>query len=101
MFCFIGREACGILASQPGMEPTLPALEGRLLTTGLPGKSQPSYSYLRICEEVKAIWNKAGNVMWQKDWSIYWKCSLGQGRVGTRVGCVKHTTVLYTLSKIY
>ena len=44
MFCFIGREACGILASQPGMEPKPPALEGKLLTTGLPGKSQPSYS---------------------------------------------------------
>ena len=33
------QEACGILASQPGMEPTPPALEGKLLTTGLPGKS--------------------------------------------------------------
>ena len=67
MFCFIGREACGILASQPGMEPKLPALKGKLLTTGLPGKSQPSYSYLRICEEVKAVRNKAGNAMRQKD----------------------------------
>ena len=44
VLCFIGREACGILASQPGMEPKPPALEGKLLTTGLPGKSQPSYS---------------------------------------------------------
>ena len=38
MFCF-GQEACGVLALQPGMEPTPPALEGKVSTTGLPGKS--------------------------------------------------------------
>ena len=38
-FGFFGREACGILALQPGTEPTLPALEGEVLTTGQPGKS--------------------------------------------------------------
>ena len=32
-------EACGILASQPGIEPTPPALEGEILTTGPSGKS--------------------------------------------------------------
>ena len=31
--------ACGILVPQPGIEPTSPALEGRFLTTGPPGKS--------------------------------------------------------------
>ena len=31
--------ACGILVPQPGMEPMSPALEGRFLTTGPPGKS--------------------------------------------------------------
>ena len=31
--------ACGILVSRPGIEPTSPALEGELLTTGPPGKS--------------------------------------------------------------
>ena len=31
---------CGILASRPGIEPASPALEGRFLTTGPPGKSQ-------------------------------------------------------------
>ena len=31
--------ACGILVSRPGMEPTSPALQGRFLTTGPPGKS--------------------------------------------------------------
>ena len=31
--------ACGILVPQPGMEPVSPALEGRVLTTGPPGRS--------------------------------------------------------------
>ena len=39
MFWFFGREACGILAPRPGIKPALPALEGKVLTTGLPGKS--------------------------------------------------------------
>ena len=46
MFWFFGREACGILAPWPGTEPTLPALEGKVLTTGPPGKS-PIFSFLR------------------------------------------------------
>ena len=40
MFGFFGLKAHGILASWPGIEPTLPALEGEVLTTGQPGKSQ-------------------------------------------------------------
>ena len=36
---FFGQEACGILAPQPGIEPTAPALEGGFLTTGPPGKA--------------------------------------------------------------
>ena len=36
---FFGHEACGILASQPCIEPTPPALEGEVLTIGLLGKS--------------------------------------------------------------
>ena len=39
MFWIFGPEACGILAPQPGIEPAPPALEGKVLTTGLPGKS--------------------------------------------------------------
>ena len=38
-FDFFGCKACGILAPQPGIEPTPPAVEGEVLTTGLPGKS--------------------------------------------------------------
>ena len=36
---FSGWEACGIPALQPGVGPAPPALEGEVLTTGLPGKS--------------------------------------------------------------
>ena len=40
---FSGREACGILALWPGIETVPPALEGKVLTTGLPGKSHPPF----------------------------------------------------------
>ena len=40
IFWFFGRQACGILAPWPGIEPAPPALEGEVLTTGPPGKSQ-------------------------------------------------------------
>ena len=33
VFFFLVREACGILALPPGIEPTPPALEGEVLTT--------------------------------------------------------------------
>ena len=36
MFCFFGPKAYGFLAHWPGMEPS--ALEGKVLTTGLPEK---------------------------------------------------------------
>ena len=39
MFCFFGHEAYGILAFHPGFEPVPLALEGKVLTTGPPGKS--------------------------------------------------------------
>ena len=32
---------CGILGRRPEVEPTAPALEADVLTTGLPGKSLP------------------------------------------------------------
>ena len=38
MFWFFGSEAGGILAPGLGTEPALPALEGKILTTGSPGK---------------------------------------------------------------
>ena len=36
---FSCSKACEILIPQPGIEPMFPALQGRFLTTGLPGKS--------------------------------------------------------------
>ena len=39
MFWYFGCEACGTIAPQLGIEPTTPALEGEVLTTGQPGKS--------------------------------------------------------------
>ena len=44
--CF-GCEACGILATLPGIKPTPPALEGEVFTTG-PGKSPPKYYKLSL-----------------------------------------------------
>ena len=40
MFWFFWPRACGILALRPGIEPAPPALEGEVLITGPPGKSQ-------------------------------------------------------------
>ena len=37
IFQFFCLEACGVLLPPPGMEPTLPTLEGEVLTTGPPG----------------------------------------------------------------
>ena len=36
MFWLSGCKACGILASQPGIEPPPPALEGEVLTGEVP-----------------------------------------------------------------
>ena len=38
MFWFFGHKTCGILAPQPEIEPMPLALEGKVLTTGPPGK---------------------------------------------------------------
>ena len=46
MFCFGGHETCGILAPWPGIKPAPDALEGEVLTTGLPGKSLGADSFL-------------------------------------------------------
>ena len=46
MFWFFGPKACGILAPPPGIKPIPPALEDEALTTGLPGKSLGSLTFL-------------------------------------------------------
>ena len=40
MLWLFGHEACSISSLQPGIEPVALVLEGDVLTTGLPGKSQ-------------------------------------------------------------
>ena len=46
-FLFFGPDACGILAIQNWFKPTLPALEGEALTTGLSGKSLKQHILLK------------------------------------------------------
>ena len=46
MFWLLDCEAYGILAPEPGIEPTPSALEGKVLTTGLTRKS-PHSSVIR------------------------------------------------------
>ena len=45
MLWCLGHEACGILPPQSGLGPTHPALEGEVLTDGLPGKSPVELKY--------------------------------------------------------
>ena len=54
MFCFFGREACGVLAPRPGTEPTPPALGGEVLTSRLPGSP---YSTLKILTSPQSTGN--------------------------------------------
>ena len=39
-FCVCGHKTCGILASWPGIRPATPALEGQVVTTGLPQEEE-------------------------------------------------------------
>ena len=53
MFWFFHREAGGISAPQPGIESAPTALEGKVLTTGPPGKTPANFtldvgSYMNI-----------------------------------------------------
>ena len=41
MFWLFGRRACGILSPRSEIGPTPAALEGKVLTIGLPGKPLP------------------------------------------------------------
>ena len=49
LFCFVFDHKTWDLSSPPGIEPASPALEGKVLTTGLPGKSQKSFFFPRVC----------------------------------------------------
>ena len=56
LFCF-GPEACGILALQPGIEPATPTLEGKVLTTGPPGKSLACHLFKALSAETELVIN--------------------------------------------
>ena len=54
VFFFFGHEASGILAPRTRIKPTTLALEGEVLTTGLPGKSlTPSFLFWAFTQK----WN--------------------------------------------
>ena len=53
MFWFFGYKAGRILAPQPGIELTLPALEGEVLTTGLPGTQGVCFSSVQSLSRVR------------------------------------------------
>ena len=59
-FWFFGHKACGILAPWQGIEPTCPALEGEISTTGLPGESSVGYYHNRPIYP-KSICRKKGS----------------------------------------
>ena len=59
LFCvwFFSHEACGILASQPGVEPAAPALGSKAITIGPPGKSRdPSILQVKNERFLKHRW---------------------------------------------
>ena len=49
--------SCAARALESGIEPTCPALSGRLLTTELPGKSDGCFGYSSINALSKALFN--------------------------------------------
>ena len=51
MFQFLGLQACGILAPRPGIKPTPPVLEGKLLSTELSGSSYIYFFEKQILEQ--------------------------------------------------
>ena len=66
LFIYLGLKACGVLAPQPGIEPTSPTLEGEVLTTEPPGKSP--YKMLKwLCKPRLQMW-------YRNEWR--WKCQL-------------------------
>ena len=58
-FCFMiwcfGHEARGILAPPPGVEPTLPSLEGDVFTTGSPGQSQSWVFQCKLTSKIPSV----------------------------------------------
>ena len=73
MFWFFGPKACGILAPQPGSEPTLPALKVESLNTGPVGKSFFCIKYC-YCSLLLFFWLPGLSVFILEDKSYTTKC---------------------------
>ena len=58
MFWLFGHEARGILAPQPATEPAPPALEGKVLITGPPGKSLNFLNSYNIVHILNSFWSQ-------------------------------------------
>ena len=73
MFWFFGFEAYGILTPWPGIEPAPPTLEGKVLTTGLPGKS-PRLLHIMFwnIEKEHLHLSSFSRVFWQFAWDSLW-----------------------------
>ena len=54
---FFGHKSCGTLAAQTGIELTPAALEDKVLTTGLPGKSQVYIFLIALKENHEVSFN--------------------------------------------
>ena len=73
-----GHQACRILAPWLGIEPTPPALEGKVLTTGPPGKSGPCTNFklmnivLTHSPVERQQWGKEAGA-WNRVWRLGFK----------------------------
>ena len=65
MFQVFGHEACGILASQPGIKPALPALEDEVLTT------RPQESPLKPTLNDPYLYSQAHSLVFISPYHIY------------------------------
>ena len=72
MFWIFGCEACGILMSWPGIEPTSPTLEGGVLTTGPPGKSLLDH-FLKGRETLVFLVSKGSKILFVSPYFFLWK----------------------------
>ena len=54
---------CGILVLRPGIKPVSPILEGRLLTTRLPGKSQD----INLTKEIQNVYDESSKTLLKKN----------------------------------
>ena len=71
MFWFFGPKASGILAPWPGIKPTVPALEGEVLTTGPPRKFPQFYFYAAKLEGNLLIWADIGYSLPLTNWFYF------------------------------